>query len=334
MDLYSVQDPQGEYFFDNTDMLRIIFIDGETTEDIIGSQLPIDVNFIIKVFLSPGAYAQELYTSTFLNNINVISDEECLHYQGTRILSIENMTRKTMGLPRKKCQRTLDSYQISDVGYGHEQDTSTSTSSYSLKTAVSQLLEQLMYLQSVDVCHCDIKADNIMKCGDRFQFIDWDLAVRTDQYTPEAFCSKRYTGSATHTSPLLVELIDIMCNKKLKVHLEKFKKSMSHFVKRRGITSDLCSINDETEEFLLQPENLRNALKFHTDLFSFSFTIYELTKMNARLKMSVNKFCDILQNTVNVEDNVFTYFNNGMKKISLSELIDLVPANYILVNKK
>ena len=61
--------------------------------------------------------------------------------------------------------------------------------------------------QKKQYVHCDIKADNIMVCGDIIKIIDWDLAVKNNTYSKDEVCTLNYHGSATHQSPLITKYL-------------------------------------------------------------------------------------------------------------------------------
>lgn len=300
-------------------------------------------NFIIKLYFDEEVYDIEKNVSIDLINNDIINDYIVI--DDKKYFSILSTSSLKYGILKRKCNITLDNYTITSVNVSKFDNSNQNV--ILLKTMSKQILIEIFNLQKNNYTHCDIKADNIMLCGKDFKLIDWDLAVYTKEYTKEEICKNRYIGSATHTSKILELSVDKLCKKFVNRYKQTIKRIVSKTIKKRNIGFNTNNVNEFTKIHLLDdsPISLESLYKYHVDLYSFSVVLYEILgeDMNPLL---INNFTSILQNTINVNEDIgeggdkeyiLQYItidfskNKKLNEITLTNLLNLLPDNYILV---
>jgi len=302
-------------------------------------------DFLIKVYNN-----KKFFDTEYRQTINLIKDglidDYILNSDGDYIIGLlyksnsKDENKHKYGLFKRKCQYTLDKFVLVDCkpNFGI---------TYSLREAMTHILLNIIELQEKHYVHCDIKADNIMVCGKLIKLIDWDLAVKNTNYDKETICELNYHGSATHQSPLILEIIDKICGKKL----DKFKHtvfmSASQFLGKRNLPKDHNKIIEFTKNYFNNTEKLENLIRYHLDLYSISHVIYELCgtqEIYNVVKQDSNliNFITILQNTIEIkklnekEDYNIIYIDiSGNEiEIELSKLLQLIDLKYYIILKK
>jgi len=296
-------------------------------------------DFLIKVYND-----KKFFDTEYKQSINLIRDglidDYILNSDGDYIIGLiyESSKEHKYGLFKRKCQYTLDKFVLVDCKPNF-------STIYSLQEAMAHILVNIIELQEKHYVHCDIKADNIMVCGKLIKLIDWDLAVKNTKYDEETICKLSYHGSATHQSPLILDIIDKICGKKI----DKFKQgifmSASNILHKRNIPKKNNKINGHTIKFFNNTQKLENLIRYHLDLYSISHVIYELCgtrKIYKNFKQDNNliNFITILQNTIEIKKENENYnisyidVSGNENKIILPELLKLIDLKYHIILKK
>ncbi len=202
-----------DYFADEKDDLDLIYYSkkdvytGIPISESIKEQLK---HFNIKIFKNIDSLESEALMSNKLNEIGLTTEfiiNSNNDIDKKKYNCILNHTKGTKGLLKEKCSNTLDKYKLTKATNA----INITTKDLSLDNVVKDCLMNIYKLNSNNYTHCDIKADNIMLCGETVKLIDWDKTV----YTPEIninntheICENDYTGSSSHTSPLMFMFYD------------------------------------------------------------------------------------------------------------------------------
>lgn len=296
-------------------------------------------DFLIKVYDK-----KDFFDTEYKQSINLIRDglinDYILNSDRNYIIGLiyESSKGHIYGLFKRKCQYTLDKFVLVDCN-------PNISIKYSLQEAMAHILVNIIELQEKHYVHCDIKADNIMVCGKLIKLIDWDLAVKNTNYDEDTICKLSYHGSATHQSPLILDIIDKICKKNFDKLKQGIFMSASNILYIRNIPKKHNKINEHTIKFFTNKENLENLIRYHLDLYSISHVIYELCGTREIYKIfkqdnNLINFITILQNTIEIKKenenyNIFYINESGNKnKIILPELLKLIDSKYYIILKK
>ena len=215
------------------------------------------------------------------------------------------------------------------------------------------ILTDIINLQNKNYVHCDIKADNIMICDGAAKLIDWDLSIKNADgiYSKDNVCKNRYHGSGTHQSPMITKYLYKLCGKS--TIEQKITMLISETLKQRNIPREHNKILKNTENYFknikfngnILNDNGKNLIKYHIDLYSISHVLYELCKNQKIYKnftdphkeYDFNKFISILQNTLEVNNNIFRYYsfgNENLAEIKLEDLLEKIDDNLYIIEIK
>lgn len=179
----------------------------------------------------------------------------------------------------EKCSKTLDKYIIGE----REEQKET----ISLKKMLYDIIYSIIYLQSNNFAHCDIKADNIIICQDKFKLIDWDLAMPTNEFDMNA----RYFGSSTHSSPVIVKVTPNIGQQAIQ--------KIAGIAKLRNIDPNHKLIQPEVIDYLIKNPDF--LVRYHIDMYSFAITLLQIDANN--LYVSNNSFRELVEYLKNIHNN-------------------------------
>jgi serine/threonine protein kinase len=315
-------------------------------------------DFLIKVYNKSTIYNIEakLVTQFIDDRLN---DDYFTDDSGNIIIGIEKNDNKS--LLKRKCQITLDKFRIyyttniNEIKQFHKDKILNKI--FSLRLAFGFILLNIIELQKKNYVHCDIKADNVMVCGDIIKIIDWDLAVKNNSYDKIEVCKLNYHGSATHQSPLITKFLytSEICNNTNKAQQEIFIK-LSKKSKIRHVPMSSNKITKNAEKHFKNINNLESLIRYHLDLYSISVILYELCGKKYAIDdiddtdeaktffiKGIKEFIKILQNTIYVKSNdtsateiIFTYFDdidNNEKTINFCDLLNIFDENLYIIPK-
>lgn len=169
-------------------------------------------------------------------------------------------------------------------------------------TFVEDILKVLIDIQKYEMAHGDIKLDNIMKCGNKYELIDWENCRKLDY---SFLTQHRYLGSSPfyykllygpgwypafkvallnyyretggYDTPLTSAYADSMIE-----YYELFKGTMEETFDKVKYSLDLCSLG-----FILYGIMLRNpTIKKH---YGFIMSIYKLKNAKVALELFKSK---------------------------------------------
>jgi len=174
---------------------------------------------------------------------------------------------------------------------------------------VTDILQILMDIQKYDVAHGDIKLDNIMKCNNNYELIDWEYN-RPLEYM---FLKKhRYLG----LSPIYFKILYG------NAWYPAFKLSWGNFFKETGgyDTYMHSTYMDNIVTYYKQlmdnatDEEVFEMTKYSLDLCAFGMVLYGIMLRNSKIKKSHHKFIMNLFKMDNAEMALKIFRSNKTKK--------------------
>jgi hypothetical protein len=191
-----------------------------------------------------------------------------------------------------------------------------------------------------------------MLCNGVVKLIDWDKTVYAENPTKDTICLNDYTGSSTHTTPLIYLFYKDNCTRKFKQELQT---KLAYSFRHRRIPSNSNHIYESTKIFILG--DINQLIHCHIDLYAFSLIFYELdntsilleyydilnefdiSEIPPRVRQYTNiiKLIIILQNTIQMDyinDSLsliyYTGIDNKRSLISLDDLLKLTKDFYLI----
>lgn len=141
-----------------------------------------------------------------------------------------------------------------------------------MQKLIRQTLSCVAVLQNHNLVHCDLKPGNILKCGDDFKIIDWELMHKLDWKT-----SQQYSGDVKFTSPFAYALQGVsveLCLERFVAHCDrKWRQSRLFRVCLDIIARDLEKVGR------IDATVFKNH-KYHFDMFSLGLTFAYLLFKN------------------------------------------------------
>jgi serine/threonine protein kinase len=174
---------------------------------------------------------------------------------------------------------------------------------------VEDILKTLIDIQKLDVAHGDIKLDNIMKCGNKFELIDWE----NNRLLEYSFLTKHhYLG----LSPMYFKIVYGSA------WYPAFKVALLRYFKETGgydsyasslyATDIVVYYNQWFDKYTM--EEIFNQVKYSLDLCAFGMILYGIMQRNPNIKKSHHKFIMNLYRIKDAQSALKLFRNNKTKK--------------------
>jgi serine/threonine protein kinase len=150
---------------------------------------------------------------------------------------------------------------------------------------VEDILKILIDIQKLDVAHGDIKLDNIMKCGNKYELIDWE----NNRLLEHSFVKKnKYLG----LSPLYFKIVyGSAWYPSFKIALLKYFKETGGYDSYNHSHYATMLIEEYTKWFdKYSTEEVFEQVKYSLDLCAVGMILYGIMLRNPNIKKSHHKF--------------------------------------------
>ena len=150
---------------------------------------------------------------------------------------------------------------------------------------VEDILKTLIDIQHLDVAHGDIKLDNIMKCGSKFELIDWE----NNRLLEYSFLKKnKYVG----LSPLYFKIkYGAAWYPTFKVALIKYFQETGGYDSYTHSQYATTMVEEYTKWFdKYSDEEIVEQVKYSLDLCAFGMVLYGIMLRNPNIKKSHRTF--------------------------------------------
>lgn len=174
---------------------------------------------------------------------------------------------------------------------------------------VEDTLRILIDIQKIDVAHGDIKLDNIMKCGNKYELIDWE----NNRLLEYSFLTKhQYLG----LSPMYFKIMYGSA------WYPAFKVALVQYFKETG-GYDTYGSSKYAENIITyykqwfdkyKIEEIFEQLKYSLDLCAFGMILYGIMQRNPNIKKSHHKFIMNLYRVKDASSALKLFRNNKTKK--------------------
>jgi serine/threonine protein kinase len=174
---------------------------------------------------------------------------------------------------------------------------------------VEDILKTLIDIQKLDVAHGDIKLDNIMKCGNKYELIDWE----NNRLLEYSFLTKHhYLG----VSPMYFKIVYGSA------WYPAFKVALLRYFKETGGYDSYASSLYATDMLVYYKqwfdkytiEESFNQVKYSLDLCAFGMILYGIMQRNPNIKKSHHKFIMNLYRIKDASSALKLFRNNKTKK--------------------
>lgn len=242
-------------------------------------------NYVIKEFMNPNlaqlslGYSKKGYMMRELDGFRSILPLVKKHniigmpYKKTILFGFEIETNQTRCfVVNRKCKEVMSETIVNSF-----------TESQFVKF-VEDILKVLIEIQRHKIAHGDIKLDNIMKCGNKYELIDWENCRKLDY---SFLTQHRYLG----LSPFYFKLLyGPGWYPAFKVALLKYYRETGGYDTRLTSVYADAVIEYYTELFKNTLEETFDRIKDSLDLCSFGFILYGIMLRNPNIKKEHSGF--------------------------------------------
>jgi serine/threonine protein kinase len=175
---------------------------------------------------------------------------------------------------------------------------------------VEDILKTLIDIQKLDVAHGDIKLDNIMKCGSKFELIDWE----NNRLLEYSFVKKhKYLG----LSPLYFKInYGVAWYPAFKVALIKYFQETGGYDNYTHSQYATMMIEEYTKWFdKYSDEEIVEQIKYSLDLCAFGMILYGIMRRNPNIKKSHHTFIMNLYRMKDAATALKLFRNHKTRKI-------------------
>ena len=175
---------------------------------------------------------------------------------------------------------------------------------------VEDILKTLIDIQKLDVAHGDIKLDNIMKCGSKFELIDWE----NNRLLEYSFLKKnKYIG----LSPLYFKInYGSAWYPAFKVALIKYFQETGGYDTYTHSQYATMMVEEYTKWFdKYSDEEIVEQIKYSLDLCAFGMVLYGIMRRNPNIKKSHHTFIMNLYKMKDASTALKLFRNHKTRKI-------------------
>jgi serine/threonine protein kinase len=200
-------------------------------------------------------FKEDLYKHTTFKPI--------FNYEGVDIYAISY--RFNYFIVQEKCNTTLDKIDFTQEEFNK---------------FINEIYESLLILQKNNFIHNDIKADNVIKCNNRYKLIDWDLASKINN--PNLSFAKGSGGNFVFNHPIKFYTygIPIFLYKVMLAIFINYDKKTYEWLFDLKTFNNFKKISLKSAEYLLYHNHGLNKLKNQYDMYSFAIMIVFLAEKN------------------------------------------------------
>jgi serine/threonine protein kinase len=175
---------------------------------------------------------------------------------------------------------------------------------------VEDILKILIDIQKLDVAHGDIKLDNIMKCGNKYELIDWE----NNRLLEHSFIKKnKYLGLC----PLYFKIAyGAAWYPSFKIALLKYYRETGGYDTYTHSQYATTLIEEYTKWLdKYSTEEVLEQVKYSLDLCAFGMILYGIMLRNPNIKKSHHKFIMNLYKMKNASIALKLFRNHKTRKI-------------------
>jgi serine/threonine protein kinase len=266
------------------------FTNEQTAQDTLNAITKLDTKkeYVVKEFKVPKVYGATNETNmkgeiegfkkiaTIVRNHGIIG----IPYEAnTLLIAVQIFLGKTSRcfVVNKKCQKTMKEQIVNNF------------TEKEFEKFVFDILSTLVELQGIEIAHGDIKLDNIMKCDDKYQLIDWEYnrPLKLDELRGKSFLGM---------SPMYFKI------KYGRVWYSAFSVALLNYYKETGgydtrLTSRYATNMMQYYSELFKTMTLQavfEKVKFSLDLCAFGMVLYGILLRNGNINKT--KYSDFIMN--------------------------------------